>query len=95
MSFQEKLEAAQGNQTHGTLDEIRTIAGKGLSARLESLTEQLFAFTDDAIETNRTVYVAAHAAFRRLYPKEAMFGVEDLPLGNQGGGTGLPSASPT
>lgn len=87
-SFQDKLEAVHASRqlTQGTLDDIRSIAGKALSARLEPMSDELFGFTDEAIETNRAVYVAAVAAFRQMFPGAAMFGVEDVPLVSQKSG---------
>ena len=81
MSFQEKLEVQEG-----TIDDLRAIAGTSLRAQLERMTDDLYRFTDDAIDSNRDVYVAAVAAFRRLFPEAGLFGVEDVPLGSQKNG---------
>jgi hypothetical protein len=88
MSFQEKLEVAQQSRQvqEGTIDDLRAIAGTSLRAQLERMTDDLYRFTDDAIDSNRDVYVAAVAAFRRLFPEAGLFGVEDVPLGSQKNG---------
>jgi hypothetical protein len=78
LAFQARLQAP--GTPEGTVDDIRSTAGKMLSRQLEDLTNELYRTTEHAVGFNRDVYVAAVSSFKRLFPKSSMFGVEDLPL---------------
>jgi hypothetical protein len=80
--FQAKLEAAQRTapDSEPTIDELRRIAGKVISSRLEQMTEALFRDADDAILFNRDTCVSATESFKRLFPRAVSMGLEDLPL---------------
>ena len=84
--FQARLEAAQiaEPQVSGTIDDIRRIAGPAVSKTLERMTDDLYSFTDKAVGANGELCVGIAEAFRRLFPKEELFGVEDLQLPHGG-----------
>ena len=85
LTFQARLEAVRAvtGADEGTLDDIRAVAGSMLSRQLEELTDGLYRSTEHAIGFNRDCYVAAVAGYRQLFPGQPMFGVEDLPVGDE------------
>lgn len=84
LAFQARLEAnrALTGAADGTVGDIRAVAGSMLSKQLEELTDALYTNTEHAIGFNRDCYVAAVASYRQLFPRQPMFGVEDLPVGD-------------
>ena len=63
-----------------TAEQLRAAAGPMLARSLEALTDDLYRTVENAIGSNRECYEQAVAAYRLLYPKAHMFGVEDVPI---------------
>lgn len=82
LEFQQRMEQAQLKSGEATFagDQVRDLAGPLVTARLQSLTDLLFAATDDALESTLSTYRRAEVAFLAEFPKERLWHVEEREL---------------